>query len=339
MAHRLGGAPAHVPDAPAQLRGQGRAGALFDQLLVPALDGAFPLPQGDDVAEQVPQDLHLDVPGLQQVLLHVDAVVGEGGPGLAAGGVVHLRQLLGAVHDAHAPPAAPGAGLDDHRVADVLAPGQGVLHGAHHPVAAGHERDAGGLHGGLGLGLVAHHPDDLGVGADEDDAASLADVHEVRVLAQEPVARVDGLGPGHLRGGDHLGDVQVRLGAGGRADADVLVGEAHVQGVPVRLGVHRHGLDAHLLAGQDHPQGDLAPVGDEDLLERRFRVLPGIPSREARDQPAAGGGLAVGGLALERCHRFNGPGWRTAVRRTPPAGRSPPARPPPPRPRRTRSRS
>jgi len=80
---------------------------------------------------------------------------------------------------------------------------------------------------------------------------------------------MDGLGAGDLGRCDHLGNVQVGLRRGRGADADFLVGEADMEGVAVGLGIDRHGLDAHLLAGQDHPEGDLAPVGDEDLLERR----------------------------------------------------------------------
>ena len=194
---------------------------------------------------------------------------------LRAGGVVHVGHLFGAVDDAHAAPAAAGAGLDDDRVADLLAPGQGVLDVSTTPSLPGMSGTPGRLHGGLGLGLVAHPADDLGVGADEDDAAGLADVHEVRVLAEEAVAGMDGLGAGHLGGGDHLAGCSGRTWRWRGADADVLVGEAHVQGVPVGLRVDRHGLDAQLLAGQDHPQGDLAPVGDEDLPEGRLTALGG----------------------------------------------------------------
>ena len=61
--------------------------------------------------------------------------------------------------------------------------------------------------------------------------------------------------------------VQVALGRGLTAERVGLVGEADVQGVPVEIGVHRHRGDAQLLAGTDDPDGDLAPVGDEDLRE------------------------------------------------------------------------
>ena len=59
----------------------------------------------------------------------------------------------------------------------------------------------------------------------------------------------------------------MRLGPG--ADADRLVGVPQVQRVLVDLGVDGDGLDAELLAGADDPQGDLAPVRDENALEHR----------------------------------------------------------------------
>jgi hypothetical protein len=36
----------------------------------------------------------------------------------------------------------------------------------------------------------------------------------------------------------------------------------------IRLGIDGHGPDAHFPAGPDDPQGDLAPVGDEDFGEQ-----------------------------------------------------------------------
>ena len=51
------------------------------------------------------------------------------------------------------------------------------------------------------------------------------------------------------------------------------VGQLHVLGVAVGLGIDDDGLDAHLAAGALDPQRDLAAIGDQDLLEhagRRF---------------------------------------------------------------------
>ena len=66
--------------------------------------------------------------------------------------------------------------------------------------------------------------------------------------------------------GVHL---QVALDRRRRPDADGLVGEGHVPRLGVGLGVHGDGRDAELAAGADDAHGDLAPVGDEDLVEHR----------------------------------------------------------------------
>ena len=55
--------------------------------------------------------------------------------------------------------------------------------------------------------------------------------------------------------------------AGARTDADVVVGEAHVQRLAVGLGVDGDGLDAELAAGANDAQRDLAAIGDQDFLE------------------------------------------------------------------------
>ena len=46
---------------------------FLDQLLVPPLDGAVAFPEVDDVAVGVGEDLDLDVPGMLDVFLQVDA--------------------------------------------------------------------------------------------------------------------------------------------------------------------------------------------------------------------------------------------------------------------------
>src|SRR5207302_8124657 len=79
-------------------------------------------------------------------------------------------------------------------------------------------------------------------------------------------------------------DVEVALAAGRPADADVVVGEAHVQALAIGLGVDGDGRDPELFARTDHPQGDLPAVGDEDFLEHQgmrsiapAAAAPGVP--------------------------------------------------------------
>src|SRR5215831_4233178 len=75
-----------------------------------------------------------------------------------------------------------------------------------------------------------------------------------------------------LRGTDDRGDVQIAVGTSGRADADILVGEAHVKRALVSLRVHSDRLDTELTARKDDAERDLAAVRDQDLLEH-YRTL------------------------------------------------------------------
>ena len=98
---------------------------------------------------------------------------------------------------------------------------------------------------------------------------SLEDFGEARVLGQEAVARMHRVGAGDLAGGEQRRDVEIAVARRRRADADALVGEPHMHGVGVGGRMHGDGRDAELLAGAQHPQRDLAAVGDEDLVEHR----------------------------------------------------------------------
>ena len=60
---------------------------------------------------------------------------------------------------------------------------------------------------------------------------------------------------------------EIGLAARRRPDGDRLVGELDMERVAVGLGVHRHRRDAHPPGGLDDTAGDLAAIGDQDLLE------------------------------------------------------------------------
>jgi hypothetical protein len=59
----------------------------------------------------------------------------------------------------------------------------------------------------------------------------------------------------------------IALPAPRRADADVLVREAHVQRILVGLRIDGHGLDAQLAARENHAQRDLTTIGNKDFFE------------------------------------------------------------------------
>ncbi len=90
---------------------------------------------------------------------------------------------------------------------------------------------------------------------------------EARVLREEAIARMHGVGAGNFASGEQRRNVEVAVLGRRRADADALVGEPHMHGVLVSGRMHRHRRDAELLAGAQHPQRDFPPVGDQDFVE------------------------------------------------------------------------
>jgi hypothetical protein len=78
---------------------------------------------------------------------------------------------------------------------------------------------------------------------------------------------MDRIRPGDLAGGDQGRNVEIAVAGGRRTDADALVGEPHMHGIRVGGGMYRDGGDAELLRRAQDAQGDLAAIGNEDLIE------------------------------------------------------------------------
>lgn len=84
---------------------------------------------------------------------------------------------------------------------------------------------------------------------------------------------MDRLGVGDLRRRNDAGDREVTLLRRGRSNADVLVREPDMQGVPVRFRINGDRFDSQFTAGADDPQSDLPTVGDQYLLEHFLLYL------------------------------------------------------------------
>ena len=133
-------------------------------------------------------------------LLEVDRVVAERRLGLALRARERRLQLVLAVDEAHAAPAAARRRLQHHRVADArrrrLRRGRRGEPAAALAVVAGDDRHARGLHQRARRRLAAHRADRRGRRPDERRARGRARLGEVGVLGQEAVAGVDGVGAG-----------------------------------------------------------------------------------------------------------------------------------------------
>ena len=176
---------------------------------------------------------------------------------------------------AHSAPAAAGDGLDHHRVADLFGDLDRLALGLDDPIAPRRDRHAGFARRGPGGILVAHRAHRGRRRPDELDVAALADLGEVRVLGQESVAGMNRVDVADFRRADDAIDLQITVGARGRADADRFVGQLHVERIDVRLGVDRQRADAEFLAGANDAERDFAAIGDEDFFEHaKWRELP-----------------------------------------------------------------
>ena len=153
---------------------------------------------------------------------------------------------------------------------------------------ARHDRHARRRHALPRADLGAHRLDRRGRRADPDEPGLLAGAGEAGVLGQEPVARVDRLGPARPRRRDDPLDVQVALGGRAGPDQPRLVGAPHVQRPAIGLGVDRDRPDPELAQSAEDTDGDLAAVRDEHLAKRHGHGRGSLVRRGA----APGAGLA-----------------------------------------------
>ncbi len=216
--------------------------------------------------------LRLDVARLVQVALDEALAAAERGDGLAGRRLEQLGDLLDGAGHLHAAATAAERRLDRDRHAVLLGEGDHLVGVLDRVGGAGHQRRLR-LGGDVARGdLVAEVADRLRAGPDPDQAGVDHGLSEVGVLRQEAVAGVDRVGAGLLGGLQQLAEVQVGLGRGLAAQREGLVGQLHVWGVGVGLGVHRHAGQSRVLGRADDPHRDLTAIGDKNLRDRRAGV-------------------------------------------------------------------
>jgi hypothetical protein len=238
------------------------------------------------IEQSIAEDLDLDVARPEDRLLEVDGVVAEELLRLAAGALPGARHLVGVGDEAHALAAAAGRRLEHDREADLLGRGDRLV--GRLAARAGDDGHARGGHLVARGRLAAHRAHRRRGRPDERDARALAGLGQRRVLAQEAVAGVDGLGAGLLGGVDDLVDPQVALARGGRPDGERLVGHADVEGGAVGLGVHGDRADPHLAQRAHDADGDLAAVGYQDFAEGAGHRERRVTAPSSVRKPASG---------------------------------------------------
>ena len=143
--------------------------------------------------------------------------------------------------------------------------------------------------------------DGVGRRADEDQPGVGARLGERRVLGQEAVAGMHGVGPGTLGGVDDRVGPQVRLGRRGTAERHGDVGVAHERLVGVGIRVHGDGGDTEVAARPHDAAGDLAPVGDQQPANDASFVIDYIRKTPKPRRPST-----LFGVARRQTHAEHG---------------------------------
>ena len=277
-----------------------------------ALGGAVALVQVQHVAVLVGEDLHLDVPAALDVALQQQGIVAERGGGLTACGGDRRTDLVLLAHDAHALAATTCGGLDEDREGKIALGGEPPISDLAQRPQHGDACLVGDLARRV---LAAQGVHRVGRWADPGESRAEDGPREVRLLRQEPVAGVHGVGRTLLGGSEQGGDRQVGLGGRGRADPYRHVGGTDVGGGAVGVRVDGDGAQSEAARGADDPQGDLAAVGDQEgsdhwvLTSGRCRRTA---RRSGRWRQRRGRGPAPGGCRRGRSRRRpRGGRWRS----------------------------
>ena len=254
------------------LDGKVRCRRFLQHFLVAALHRAIAVAHRHH-ARAVAEYLYLDMARPRDQTFQIDAVVLEVLRRQPFHPGENLGQVGRLVHRLHADAAAARHCLDHDRETDAICCRDRILD-AVQQAAARRQGHAGTLGHVARAVLEAEGLDLLRRGAEESDAVRLACARERHVFRQETVTGMHGLRTGGpARRQDRIG-IQIALRGGGRPHAYGLVGMAHVRGAAIRFGIHGHALHAHFLQRADHPPGDLAAVGHQNLVEHRHLSCP-----------------------------------------------------------------
>ncbi len=277
--HRPGRAIAHFPadrhggvaDLLAQVLGKPRAGRNLDDLLMAALHRAIALPEVHQVPVHVAEDLHFDVLGSREIALEEDVGLAEGRRGFAPGLGNFGVKVFGPVDRPDSAAAAAEARLDHQRVADLLCRGGDVVVLTKRGFGTGNGGHSNGVGQAPRGSLVAERVELVGGRADEGHPGGVARAREARILGEESVAGMEGVGAALLRDGDDLIDVQIgadRLAAPGGTDGIGFVRLEPMRREAILVAVDGNRPQAKLCRRAETADGDLRPVRNQKLVHR-----------------------------------------------------------------------
>src|SRR5579871_543488 len=237
------------------------------------LNAALTLAKADDLAMLISQHLKFNVPGALNELLHVEVAISECGGSFGLSGIKQVLNFAFASNDAHAAPSTASRSFYDNGVADFSSAGNGLFDTAKHPIGAGQDGHVGFFHRLTGFFFFAHEANHTGRRPYEFDAAALANLGEVGILAEKAIPRMDGVNVGDFCRADYSGNIQIALRGARRPDAYRFIGKAHMERITVGIAVNRYSADSQLLACANHAQSNFATIGNQNFFEHARSFL------------------------------------------------------------------
>jgi hypothetical protein len=271
VADLLADAHGGVADLLAQFLREPRTGRDLDHLLVPALHRTVALPEVDQIALHIAEDLHLDVLGAWNIALEEYIGLAESRRGLAPGFGHFVLEIFRPLDRTDAAPAPAEAGLDHQRVSDLFRCRCDVVGLAERLFGARDGRHTDGMGQAPCRRFVAKRLELIRGRPDEGDAGGVAGTRQTNILGEKTVAGMDGVRTGPFRHRDDLVDIEVgadRLAPLGGTDGVGLVRLEPVRGKAILVAVNRHRAQSELGGGAETADGNFRPVRNEELLHR-----------------------------------------------------------------------
>ena len=232
-----------------------------------ALAGAIPFKEMDGVASAVADGLHLKVSGLREVLLDIDTAVAKC-RGCFLGRTLDCIHETGFVLDhPHPTPTTAGGRFDDDRIADFFGDLPRLFRIIDFAFGPGEDWGAGFPSHPLAGNLIAQQRHCFRTRPDEGNLTVTTDGGELRVLREEPIARMNRVCLRAFCRRDDAINPEVTIRRRTWPDADRFVGPFQPRPIGICRRVNADRRDAEFPARSNNPQRNLAAIGDQNSIK------------------------------------------------------------------------
>src|SRR5580704_11476183 len=165
----------------------------------------------ENVSVRVGEDLNFDVTRAANIALEKNSIVAERRSGFGPRFLQARKEQLGALHDAHAAPAAAEGGFYDQGIADLVRNSLRVVLLSYGLFGARHDGKAGFLRKSPRCRLVAQQVQQVRTRANESDTRRGAGSRERGIFGEKTVARMDGVDAAIFRQRHDAIDIEIGL--------------------------------------------------------------------------------------------------------------------------------